>query len=193
MPDSKVFHPYLLAHGDQPAMEFSRAGYDSTLAANLQYEQGDLVIVHTDGNVRKATGTAGTLGLLSLAGQPHEGKIPEQYLPPNDGSNPHWFFQRGVPLNHIPEEHFAVFALRGGSGANVANGTDYAATATDIANIAAQQERTLHYDTTEGCHVISHLTATPNVRMLRVLRRGDEAGDLNVHVVCRILPAYLRK
>jgi len=191
MADNSVYHPFMLMDGDQPAMDFERAGYDSTLTAADVYEQGDLVYVDTSGNVVKAQGVGASMPKVALAGQDHT--VDELLLPPNDGSSPHWFYQRGVPMNKIPEKHEFVFSLRGGSGGAASNGVDYAATAADLIDIQEHVQRELHFDTTEGCYVISNGTSNPNVEMLRVLRRGDVATDLNVLVVCRILPDFLRK
>lgn len=194
MADGKLHYPYMLVDGDREAMEFIRGVRDPAAATADKYEQGDLVFIDgaDNGYVKKATGDAASVPLLLLAGQDYE--VDEQYLPPNDGSDPHWFYARGVPCNKIPEKHEFVFTLRGGTGAAAVDETAYDVTAADLIDIMEGVEVGLHYDTVENTYVVDAAdTANGAVQLVRTFERNVAAGDTDISVVVRILPDFIRK
>lgn len=195
MADGKLHYPYMLVDGDREAMEFIRGVRDPSADDADKYKQGDLVFIDGDDNayVKKATEVGSDLPLLLLAGQDYD--VDELNLPPDDGQeSQHWFYERGVPCNKIPEKHEFVFTLRGGDGASAANETAYDVTAADIIDVQQGAEVELFYDSEEECLVVDlSATTNPNVQLVRFLERDVEAGDSDVSVVVRILPDFIRK
>jgi len=194
MADGTLHYPYMLVDGDREAMEFIRGVRDPAAAAADKYAQGDLVYIDGTDNayVKKANTIGANLPLLLLAGQDYE--VDAQYLPPNDGSDPHWFYGRGVPCNKIPEKHEFVFTVRGGGGASPAAATAYAITAADLIDIQEGAEVELYWDATE-LTLVANLagTSNPNVQLVRTLERDVAAGDTDISVVVRILSDFIRK
>jgi hypothetical protein len=180
-----VIHPFYLVNGELPAMEFRRANYDSALAGDDIYEQGDLVTV-TGGSVirSRATAAASVTGLI-LSGQDWDQKdLPP--ADPNAGANElHWFLKRGVPLNEIPEQNEFVFTYQGAT----ADGTDHVFAQADLDAVMSGAKREILWNATEKSYTVRAGTTTPAVQLKRVFRGGVD--DKNVMVVARILEGAL--
>lgn len=174
-------HPYQLPDGQEHAMDEGRGVYDSTLTGDGVYVEGDLVVVSpTTGNVQKWIAPGAGL-LLALAGADWSQPFAKQY-----------WLDDGVVLNKIKKVNYFVFTYQAAGGAAVADGSNAAFDATDLALVQGGDVRDIHFNATEKCITIADTSGTannPQVQLIDTYRGG--VGDSNVQVLARIQDSWL--